>query len=85
MQDGMLPDPGFHADENTAAAGLLTPREVEILAALGEGSSNKEVARRLGISTHTVKFHLESIFDKLGASSRAEAVTKGLRRGVIEL
>jgi two-component system, NarL family, nitrate/nitrite response regulator NarL len=63
---------------------LLTPRELEILAAIGEGLSNKEVARRLGISAHTVKFHLEAIFAKLHASTRAEAVAKGLRRGLIE-
>jgi DNA-binding CsgD family transcriptional regulator len=64
---------------------LLTPREVEILLAVGEGLSNKEVARRLGISQHTVKFHLEAVFTKLDAGSRAEAVAKGLRQGLIEL
>ena len=85
MAGAGLPEPGFHAAEDGAEHGLLTPREVEILAAIGEGLSNKEVARRLGISAHTVKFHLEAIFEKLGAGSRAEAVTKGLRRGVIEL
>ena len=71
----------------SAAADLsvLTPRELEILACLGEGMSNKAVARRLGISAHTVKFHLEAVFAKLGATSRAEAVAKGLRRGLILL
>jgi two-component system nitrate/nitrite response regulator NarL len=64
---------------------LLTPREVEVLAAIGNGSSNKAVARRLGISEHTVKFHVESLFRKLGAASRAEAVHKGLRRRLIEM
>jgi DNA-binding CsgD family transcriptional regulator len=64
---------------------LLTPREREILSLIGEGLSNKEMARRLGISVHTVKFHLEALFTKLDATSRAEAVTKGLRGGVIEL
>lgn len=63
----------------------LTPRETEILRLVGEGLSNKAVARRLGISVHTVKFHLEALFAKLEASSRAEAVAKGLRGGVIEL
>ena len=63
----------------------LTPRELEILACLGEGMSNKMVARRLGISAHTVKFHLEAVFAKLGATSRAEAVAKGLRRRLILL
>ena len=62
---------------------MLTPRELEILACLGEGMSNKAVARLLGISAHTVKFHLEAVFTKLAAGSRAEAVAKGLRRGLI--
>ena len=63
---------------------LLTPREIEVLTALGNGLSNKETARRLGISPHTVKFHIESLFRKLGASSRAEAVVKGLKRQIVE-
>ena len=64
---------------------LLTPREAEILTLVGQGLSNKAAARRLGISVHTVKFHLEALFAKLEATSRAEAVAKGLRGGVIEL
>jgi len=64
---------------------LLTPREREILALIGEGLSNKAMARRLGISVHTIKFHMEALFTKLDATSRAEALTKGLRGGVIEL
>ncbi len=71
--------------EAEPARPLLTPRELEILACLGEGMSNKAVARRLGISAHTVKFHLEAVFSKLGATSRAEALAKGLRRGLILL
>ena len=63
----------------------LTPRETEILALIGQGMSNKAVARHLGISVHTVKFHLESLFERLGATNRAEAVAKGLLGGVIEL
>ena len=64
---------------------LLTPREREILGLIGEGLSNKAMARRLGISVHTVKFHMEALFAKLEVTSRAEAVAKGLRGGVIEL
>lgn len=64
---------------------VLTPREREILGLLGEGLSNKAIARRLAISVHTVKFHMEALFTKLEATSRAEAVAKGLRGGVIEL
>jgi len=66
-------------------APLLTPREREILGLVGQGLSNKSVARQLGISVHTVKFHLEALFAKLDATSRAEAVVKGLRGGVIVL
>jgi two-component system nitrate/nitrite response regulator NarL len=69
----------------TDDAPLLTPREREILALVGQGFSNKSVARQLGISIHTVKFHLEALFAKLDATSRAEAVAKGLRGGVIVL
>ena len=58
---------------------------MEILALVGEGASNKAVARRLGISAHTVKFHLESVFRKLGVSTRAEAVGRGLRQRLIEM
>ena len=82
---GQTEPAGFAAAEEEGPPVLLTPREMEILTAIGEGSSNKEIARRLGISTHTVKFHLEAVFAKLDASSRAEAVAKGLRRGLIEL
>ena len=64
---------------------VLTPREIEVLAALRDGLSNKEAARRLAISPHTVKFHIESLFKKLGAASRAEAVVKGLKRQIVEI
>jgi DNA-binding NarL/FixJ family response regulator len=63
----------------------LTPREVEVLGMLAEGLGNKEIAWRTKISEHTVKFHVSSIFSKLGVASRTEAVTKGLRRGLIML
>ena len=79
---GLLAVNGFGAAEE---APPLTPRETEILALVGEGMSNKAVARRLGISVHTVKFHLEALFAKLDATSRAEAVAKGLRGGILEI
>jgi NarL family two-component system response regulator YdfI len=63
----------------------LSPREAEILNLLAEGLANKEIAWRLKISEHTVKFHLTSIFNKLNASGRAEAVAIGIRRGLIVL
>lgn len=61
----------------------LTPRELEVLRMLAEGTGNKQIARRLGISEHTVKFHVGSILAKLGAGSRTEAVTTGVRQGLI--
>jgi two-component system, NarL family, response regulator YdfI len=61
----------------------LTPREIEVLAMMAEGLGNKIIAARLAISEHTVKFHIASIFAKLNAGSRTEAVTIGLRRGAI--
>lgn len=73
---------GFHIADDVPA---LTPREVEILTLVGQGLTNKAIARRLGISVHTVKFHLEALFLKLDATSRAEALAKGLRGGAIEL
>jgi DNA-binding NarL/FixJ family response regulator len=63
---------------------LLTAREIEVLGALGNGMTNKEVARLLAISPHTVKFHIESLFRKLGVASRAEAVAKGMRQQIVE-
>jgi DNA-binding NarL/FixJ family response regulator len=63
----------------------LTAREREVLELLGEGLSNRQIAERLGISEHTAKFHVASVFGKLGASSRTEAVSRGVRRGLITL
>lgn len=63
----------------------LTGREREVLEMLSRGLSNKLIARRLSISEHTVKFHVSSIYTKLGASSRTDAVSRGVRRGLITL
>ena len=63
----------------------LTSRERDALALVADGHPNREIAIRLGISEHTVKFHLASIFGKLGVSTRTEAVQRGLRLGVIEI
>lgn len=62
---------------------ILTGRELEVLRLIADGLANKEISARLGISEHTVKFHLGSIFMKLDANSRTEAVTAGIRRGLI--
>lgn len=63
----------------------LTQRELDVLALMAEGASNKMIARRLGISVHTVKFHVGSLLDKLDATGRTDAVAHAARRGVIEL
>lgn len=63
----------------------LTPREREILEMMAEGLSNRLIARRLGISSYTVKFHVASLLAKLRAGSRTEAVTLGVRAGLISL
>ena len=63
----------------------LTQRELDVLALMAEGASNKLIARQLGISVHTVKFHVGSLLDKLDATGRTDAVAHAARRGVIEL
>jgi DNA-binding NarL/FixJ family response regulator len=73
-------DSGFGAVRENDGHALLTPRELEVLAALAEGMTNKAIARRLNISLHTVKFHVESLFRKLGARTRTEAVAKASER-----
>jgi len=64
---------------------LLTPRELEVLTLLAEGASNKVIARRLGISVHTAKFHVGQVLDKLDATGRTDAVAHAARQGVIHL
>jgi len=64
---------------------LLTWRELQVLRMMAEGLGNKIIADRLGISEHTVKFHIASIFTKLDVSTRTEAVTAGIREGLILL
>ncbi len=63
----------------------LTPRELEVLAAMAGGASNKAIARRLGISFHTAKFHVAAILSKLDADSRTEAVTRAAQLGLVML
>jgi two-component system, NarL family, nitrate/nitrite response regulator NarL len=64
---------------------LLSPREQEVLSLLSEGLSNRDVATRLGISHHTAKFHVNAILDKLGATTRTEAVVLAARSGLLTL
>jgi NarL family two-component system response regulator YdfI len=80
--DGVLVS---QSSDNEPLVEQLTPREGEVLRSLADGLSNKEIAARMNISEHTIKFHIRSILGKLGAASRTEAVTRGLRTGLIEL
>jgi DNA-binding NarL/FixJ family response regulator len=79
--DGAL---AAHVTLNTQVE-ALSPREIEVLRLMAEGASNKTIAYRLSISEHTVKFHVNSIFSKMGVSSRTEAVMGGLRAGLVPL
>lgn len=94
VASGLLVLHPSHADEGLAAgssptraldelAESLTSRELEVLQMLAAGLSNKEIAARLNISEHTVKFHVASILGKLGAASRTEAVSLGIRHGLV--
>ena len=82
--DGYVMTPPATEEEDLALE-PLTARELEVLAHLADGLSNKAIAIRLGISDETVKFHLSAIFGKLGASNRTDAVRQALRRGMVEL
>ena len=72
-------------DDNDADRARLTPRELEVLAAMADGVSNKAIARRLGISFHTAKFHVAAILAKLNADSRTEAVARAAQLGLVML
>ncbi len=68
-----------------AQGGALTARELEVLRLVARGLSNKEIAADLGITTHTVKYHLAAVLEKLGVRSRTEAVSLGVRKGLVPL
>ena len=70
---------------NTAMVEVLTRREREVLDLLADGCSNRRIAARLGISEHTAKFHVASIYGKLGVASRAGAIRSAVRRGLIAI
>ena len=71
---------GFAAMREPSPHSLLTPRELEVLGVIDAGLTNKAIARRLGISLHTVKFHVESLFRKLGVRTRTEALARARDR-----
>jgi DNA-binding NarL/FixJ family response regulator len=85
----MLLDDRSHSSEplrgGVAAGELLTARELDVLAAMADGASNKTIARRLGISFHTAKFHVAAIMAKLDADSRTEAVARAAHLGLVML
>lgn len=82
---GASPSPGLSTvpSLNGELVEQLTRREIEVLQLLAGGLGNKEIASRLNISEHTAKFHVASILAKLGAATRTEAVTLGIRRGLV--
>jgi len=67
------------------AGAALTARELEVLRLVARGLSNKEIAADLRITTHTVKYHLAAVLEKLGVRSRTEAVSLGVRKGLVPL
>ena len=79
----LVPSPA--RDFTLVLAEDLTPRETEVLQLLADGLTNKAIAQRLGISDHTVKFHVNAILGKLGAQSRTEAVVRATRLGLLHL
>jgi DNA-binding NarL/FixJ family response regulator len=82
LTERLLQEPGSSAEELSEP---LTAREREVLELLGRGLSNRLIARELHISEHTVKFHISSLYAKLGVNNRAEAVSRGARHGLISL
>jgi DNA-binding NarL/FixJ family response regulator len=82
LAERLLDEPAAAVEELSEP---LTTRESEVLGRLGGGLSNKMIARELHISEHTVKFHISSLYSKLGVSNRAEAVSQGARHGLISL
>ena len=82
---GVFPPDRLESPAPSRLSAVLTARETEVLRMIAEGLANKEIAWRLGISEHTVKFHVSALLGKLGAGSRAEAIGAGIRQGAIML
>src|SRR5439155_375189 len=76
---------GLTACSTPTLTASLTPRELDVLRLVAQGLGNKEIAAELALSTHTVKYHLASVLAKLGVGSRTEAVSRGIRTGLLPL
>jgi DNA-binding NarL/FixJ family response regulator len=85
LQSLLERQPTFMAEDGDPIIDPLTPREREVLQLAAEGLANKQIALKLEISEHTVKFHLSSLYTKLGVTSRTEAIRDGARRGWVVL
>lgn len=85
LRQAPAPDPGGAGIALVGSPDVLTDRERQVLELVATGLPNKAIARELGISEHTVKFHVGSLLGKLGAGSRTEAVTLATRRGLLTI
>jgi len=85
VRSPLAKETGFIPQHESDSPELLTPRELDVLGAIMDGLTNKLIARQLDISLHTVKFHVESVFRKLGVRTRAEAVAKALESSQFKL
>jgi DNA-binding CsgD family transcriptional regulator len=85
VREGLVVLAPTHYEPAVPDEANLSPREREVLGAVADGRSTKEIARLLELSPNTVKFHLQAAFDKLGATSRTEAVVRAMRRGELSL
>ena len=81
----MLGEDGQPVDDDEGGASVLTDRELEILQIIAKGLSNNEAAKVLGLSKATIRTHLEHIYEKLDVTNRVEAVTEGIRQGIINI
>ncbi len=82
---GLLPELDDEELDLNPADVNLTPREQDVLNLLAEGLSNKRIARELGVSESTVKFHVQAVYSKLGVQSRTAAVTRGIQTGLVRV
>src|SRR5688572_12304721 len=85
VDNGVAPAADAAADDDDDGVSVLTDRELEILQIIAKGLSNNEAAKVLGLSKATIRTHLEHIYEKLDVTNRVEAVTEGIRQGIINI